>query len=91
MEITTVGIDLAKNVFQVHAIGGAGEVIARQSAKAGSGGVLHPQACALPDRYGGLRNEPSLGARAGRSGSYSAADASGLRQAIREAGQDRRH
>src|SRR5262245_17543440 len=33
------------------------------SAKAGSGGALLPQACALPDRYGGLRNEPSLGAR----------------------------
>ena len=31
MEITTVGIDLAKNVFQVHAIGGAGEVIARRA------------------------------------------------------------
>ena len=30
MEITTVGIDLAKNAFQVHAIGGAGEVLARR-------------------------------------------------------------
>ena len=28
MEITTVGIDLAKNAFQVHAIGEAGEVLA---------------------------------------------------------------
>ena len=27
MEITTVGLDLAKNVFQVHAINGAGEVV----------------------------------------------------------------
>src|SRR5690349_3950280 len=30
MEITTVGVDLAKNAFQVHAIGGAGEVVARR-------------------------------------------------------------
>ena len=31
MEIRTVGLDLAKNVFQVHAIGDTGEVIVRRS------------------------------------------------------------
>ncbi len=31
MKITTVGVDLAKNVFQVHAIDDAGEVIVRRS------------------------------------------------------------
>ncbi len=31
MKITTVGLDLAKNVFQVHAIDDAGEVIVRRS------------------------------------------------------------
>jgi transposase len=31
MKITTVGVDLAKNVFQVHAINDAGEVIVRRS------------------------------------------------------------
>ena len=31
MEITTIGLDLAKNVFQVHAINGAGEVVARKA------------------------------------------------------------
>src|SRR5918994_1352615 len=31
MEITTVGLDLAKNVFQVHAIGSTGEVVLRRS------------------------------------------------------------
>ena len=30
MEITTVGLDLAKNVFQVHAINGAGEVAVKK-------------------------------------------------------------
>ncbi len=29
-EISTVGIDLAKSVFQVHAIDGAGNVIVRR-------------------------------------------------------------
>jgi transposase len=31
MEITTVGLDLAKNVFQVHAVSGTGEVVVRRS------------------------------------------------------------
>jgi len=31
MEITTVGIDLAKNVFQVHALSRTGEVIVRRA------------------------------------------------------------
>lgn len=31
MEITTIGLDLAKNVFQVHGINGAGEVVVRKS------------------------------------------------------------
>ena len=31
MEITTVGLDLAKNVFQVHAIGSTGEVVVRRA------------------------------------------------------------
>jgi transposase len=31
MEITTIGLDLAKNVFQVHGVNGAGEVIVRKT------------------------------------------------------------
>ena len=31
MNISTVGLDLAKNVFQVHAVDGTGKVIVRQS------------------------------------------------------------
>ena len=31
MEITTIGLDLAKNVFQVHAINGSGEVVMRKA------------------------------------------------------------
>jgi len=30
MEITTIGLDLAKNVFQVHGVNGAGEVVVRK-------------------------------------------------------------
>jgi transposase len=31
MKITTVGLDLAKNVFQVHPIDEAGDVVARKA------------------------------------------------------------
>lgn len=31
MEITTVGIDLAKSIFQVHAIDAAGQVVVRKA------------------------------------------------------------
>src|SRR5665213_1778891 len=31
MEITTIGLDLAKNVFQVHAVNGASEVVVKKA------------------------------------------------------------
>jgi transposase len=31
MEITTIGLDLAKNVFQVHAINSASEVVVKKT------------------------------------------------------------
>ncbi len=31
MEITTIGLDLAKNVFQVHAVDAAGNVVVRKT------------------------------------------------------------
>ncbi len=30
MQITTVGLDLAKHIFQVHAVDGAGQVVVRK-------------------------------------------------------------
>jgi len=31
MEITTIGLDLAKNVFQIHCIDGSGQVVLRKA------------------------------------------------------------
>jgi transposase len=31
MEITTVGLDLAKSIFQVHAVSDAGEAVVRKA------------------------------------------------------------
>ncbi len=35
MKVSTVGLDLAKNVFQVHAVDEAGEVIVRKALRRG--------------------------------------------------------
>jgi transposase len=35
MKITTIGLDLAKNVFQVHGIDAAGEVVVRRALRRG--------------------------------------------------------
>ena len=86
MEITTVGLDLAKNVFQVHAIGSTGGVVVRRSLRRAQ---VIPFFSKLPPCLIGMEShEPSLGARAGWSRSRGAADAAGLRQALCEAGQD---
>ena len=53
MKLTTIGLDIAKNVFQVHGIDAAEKVIVR-TARARAG-VLQGVAC-LPCRHGTLRH-----------------------------------
>ena len=54
-EITTIGLDLAKNVFQVHGVDGAGQVVVRKQLRRGqvlgffaglSRGLIGMEACA---------------------------------------------
>jgi len=59
----TIGIDLAKNVFQVHGVGAGGQVVLRRKLRRAH---LQPPV-ALPDRHGGLRGRASLGAGARRA------------------------
>ena len=63
MQITTVGLDLAKRIFQVHAVDASGDVVVRKAlAPIASSGVLL-QVATLPDRHGGVRHIASLGSR----------------------------
>ena len=64
MEITTVGLDLAKHVFQVHAVAADGTVVLRKAAAARPGVRLLCRADALSGGRGGLRHGALLGARA---------------------------
>jgi len=62
--ITTIGLDLAKNVFQVQAVDTAGSVVVRKRLRRGQ--VLAFFAGIPPlDWPGSLRDGASLGARAG--------------------------
>ena len=66
-EITTVGLDLAKNVFQVHGVDAAGATVLRkQLRRAQVHGVLR-QAAALSGWAGGVRPGALLGAQVARA------------------------
>jgi transposase len=64
-EVSTIGLDLAKNVFQVHGIDGSGETVVRRQLRRGQ--VLpffkKLETAALPGGDGGLCHIALLGAR----------------------------
>ena len=99
-EITTIGLDLAKSVFQVQAIGRDGKVVVRRQlrrsqmleffAKLGPC-LIGMEACAFPpDRFLALLTT-LLGAGVDKAQPRGAADATELRQALCQAWQDRCH
>ena len=87
MNISTVGLDLAKNVFQVHAIDDTGQVIVRRSLRRRQVmpffGKL--EACLIGMEACGTSH---FWARAAGVGARSEADAADLRHALRQARQD---
>ena len=48
--ITTIGLDIAKSVFQVHGIDASGQVILRRQLKRRYGMGVLSKAAAVPDR-----------------------------------------
>jgi hypothetical protein len=55
MQITTIGLDIAKNVFQVHGIDAAEKDRQKATSPRPGYGVLRSPG-AVPDRHGGLRH-----------------------------------
>jgi hypothetical protein len=55
MQITTIGFDLAKNVFQLHGSDVKEKVVARKQLRRGQVMAFFQSSAAVPDRYGGLR------------------------------------
>jgi transposase len=85
--VTTIGLDIAKSVFQVHGIDAEGNVLIRRQLKRRYiPGVLR-EAAAVPGWNRGLRNVTSLVARAQGTRAYRALDAAGLCEALRQAAE----
>ena len=88
--ITTIGLDIAKSVFQVHGVDAVGQVVIRRQLKRRYV-LAFPESAIVPDRHGGLRLSASLVARTPGAGPHRSLDAAGLRKALCEAAQERCH
>src|SRR5262249_36059412 len=87
--ITTVGLDIAKSVFQVHGVDAAGEVIIRRQPEAPACSAVLSEATSLRRWHGGLCHVASLVARDRGARAYRAADAARLCEALRQAAEER--
>ena len=83
--ITTIGLDIAKSVFQVHGIDAAGNVVVASLELTTHRADLLPEAAALPGRYRSLRLVASLVARTPGDWPFCPSDAAGLCEAVCEA------
>lgn len=66
MQITTIGLDLAKHWFQVHGVDAAGKPVVKRRLRRSE--VVEFFKGLEPSRHGGLRDGASLGARIDRPG-----------------------
>ena len=79
--VTTVGLDLAKHVFQIHAVDVDGRIVIT-SALRRKDVLSFFGSSALHHRFRSLRFSPSLGSRIGQTRSRRPADAAQLRQGL---------
>src|SRR6266478_4102414 len=85
-EVTTIGLDLAKHVFQVHGVDAEGATVLRKQLR--RPGVLQSTA-ALSGWPGGVRDGALLGAGVARAWPRGATDAGAIRESLRQAQQAR--
>jgi transposase len=85
--ISTIGLDIAKSVFQVHGVDAAGQLALRRQLKRRYVLAFFQK---LPPCLG-LRVIAPLVPRAAGAGAYGAVDAAGLCEALRQAAEERHH
>jgi transposase len=85
--VTTIGLDIAKSVFQVHGIDAEGNLLIRRQLKRRY--VLAFFEKLPPCLVGIVRHLASLVARAQGAWTYGASDAAGLCEALRQATEER--
>ena len=89
--ITTIGLDIAKSVFQVHGVDAEGNVVLRRQLKRRYVSGILPEAAAVPGWHRSLRLVASLVARTPGARPHGSADAAGLCEALRQAPEERCH
>ena len=87
--ITTIGLDIAKSVFQVHGVDAGGQVVVRRQLKRSPSHSIFSKTAAVRDRHRGVRLITLLVARAPDLWPQRAVDAAGLREALRQATEER--
>ena len=88
MAIVVIGLDLAKNIFQVHGVDAAGRTMLRRrlrrSEVVGFFAGLPPALVGMEACHTALPHRAPLGGRTGQAGSSGAAHAATGREAVRE-------
>jgi hypothetical protein len=86
--ISTIGLDIAKSVFQVHGVDAAGQVVIRRQLRRRHVLAFFQKLPPMPGRDRGVRLIAPLVLRATGVGAYGAIDASGLCEALRQAAKN---
>jgi len=68
MKITTLGVDLAKSVFQIHGVDKRGKTVLRKQLKRSEMAIFFANLPPVPQRHGSLQQCAPLGAQAHRGG-----------------------
>ena len=90
MKMTTIGLDLAKNMFQLHGVDEAGPVVLKNNCKTrASFTVLRPVGT-VSDWHGSLRRGAPLGEGIREIRTYGKAHGPAVRETLRENQQERR-
>src|SRR5262245_44022536 len=88
-EVTTIGFDLAKHVFQVHGVDAEGATVLRKQLRRAQGSGVLWSTAALSGWPGGVRDGALLGAGVARAWPRGATDASAIREGVHQAQQAR--
>ena len=89
-EVSIIGVDLAKNVFQLHGAGGGRVGRVPQEVVAPAIRAVHGGPSGVRGGDGGVSERASLGAGTDRARAPGPADRATLRQAFPEAAKERR-
>ena len=89
-EVSTIGLDIAKSVFQVHGVDVDGAVVIRKRVSRAKVLEFFASSAAVPGRHRSMPERTSLESRASGAWPHGEADAAELREGLSQAQQERR-